>query len=255
MSSPVKDPLGARMKDSYESRTRTYLPRRTYAVIRLDGRGFSTYTRGLPKPFDPELLEHMVQVTERLCGEVAGTVLGYTQSDEISLILCDFATPTTQAWFDGNVQKIVSTSAAFASVVFNELRPGRLATFDSRVFTIPDPVELANYLLWRQFDAARNSVSMLAQSRFSAKQLHGRSTAEMKSTMEDIGDPWEAYPEAFKWGVTLFPETVIGDVHFERRDGTTGVAQGVERKVWTRGTPWFAKTGWLNDRIPPMPSL
>ena len=108
------------MKANYENRTRYFLPRRTYTIIRLDGKAFHTFTRGLDKPFDNDLTWLMDSTTQYLCQKVQGCQLGYTQSDEISLLLTDFATEQTEAWFDGNIQKIVSVAASMATMFFNE---------------------------------------------------------------------------------------------------------------------------------------
>jgi tRNA(His) 5'-end guanylyltransferase len=174
----MSDALGTRMKEHYEFRARTYLPRRTHSVIRIDGKTFHSYTRGLQRPFDQQLMDDMSATAKFLCEQIDGAALAYTQSDEISLLLTDFANAKTQAWFDGNVQKMVSVSASLATARFNQLRAGKLAFFDSRVFTIPDPVEVRNYCVWRQQDCTRNSISMAAQANFSHKQLHGKNSGE-----------------------------------------------------------------------------
>src|SRR5690606_41509505 len=104
---------------------------------------------------------------------ITGTAVADPRSDEIGLLLTDVATPQTQPWFGGVVAKQLSVSASLATAVVNERRPGKRALFDARVFTISDPVEVANYFLWRQRDAVRNSISMAAQAHFSHKRLHG----------------------------------------------------------------------------------
>ena len=111
-----KDELGNRIKENYENRTRIYLPRRTYTVIRIDGKSFGTYAKGLTRPFDQGLIEDMDETACYLCKNIQGAKFGFVQSDEISILLTDFDTFTTDAWFDGNIQKIVSV-AAFAQVV------------------------------------------------------------------------------------------------------------------------------------------
>lgn len=231
-----KDPLGTRMKAQYEVRSQTHLPRRTTTVIRLDGKAFHSYTRGLERPFDQGLMDDMDETARRLCYQIQGAKIAYVQSDEISIILTDFDDITTEAWFDGNVQKMTSISAAMAAAEFNRLRlirtvdgfedirkrhdefPGRkdwasivydptpifegkLAYFDSRVFTIPDPTEVENYLIWRQQDATRNSIQMAAQSMFSHKVLHGVNTSALQEKMwSEKGVNWNDYPDGFKRG-------------------------------------------------------
>lgn len=234
----MNDAIGARMKSQYEQRARLMLPRRTYTVVRLDGRAFHTYTRGLDRPFDQRFINDMAQTTRFLCQEVQGCRLGYTQSDEISLILTDFATPTTEAFFDGNQQKIVSVTASMATGKFNQLRPGGgagpLAFFDARAFTIPDPVEVENYLIWRQMDAVRNSISMAAQAKFSHTQLHKVSTSQMQEmlwTEHEIN--WNNYPSQFKRGTTLTPITTVIDVTYTHPcTNEVCTVENVERRSW-----------------------
>lgn len=230
-----RDALGARMKERYEKRASTSLPARTYTVIRLDGKAFHTYTRGLERPYDQQLMDAIAETAQYLCEQIAGTRFAYAQSDEISLLLTDFATIATQAWFDGVVQKIVSVSASIATARFNQLRPGRLAFFDSRAFTIPDPVEVANYFVWRQKDATRNSISMAAQAHFSHRQLHGKSSGEMQEMLwSEHGVNWNDHDPRFKRGTVITPELTVGSVSYlDRRSGTTMVAEDVERRVWT----------------------
>lgn len=236
---PRNDPLGDRMKGRYETRARTYLPRRTYTAIRLDGNAFHTYTRGLDKPFDLQLMEDMAATTMFLCEQIPGVRYAYTQSDEISLLVTDFARPSTEAWFDGNVQKIVSISAAMATAEFNRLRPGRLAFFDSRVFTIPDPVEVENYFVWRQQDAMRNAVSMAAQAHFSHKALHGKSSDQMQEMLwQDAGVNFNDYPPRCKRGTGCFSVLVEDSVSYvDKRSGETLTAEGVLRRVWKAEAP------------------
>ncbi len=169
----MKDAIGDRMKQYYEDRTRAFLPRRTYTIIRLDGKAFHTYTKGLIRPFDEQLMNDMDETACFLCKNIQGAKFAFVQSDEISILLTDFEELTTDAWFDGNIQKIVSVSASLGTAKFNELRPNKLAFFDSRVFTIPSNIEVENYFIWRQQDFTRNSIYTVAKSLYSHKQLEG----------------------------------------------------------------------------------
>jgi len=192
----MHDSLGDRMKGYYETRTRFYLPRRTNTIIRLDGKAFHTYTRGLQKPFDVAFIGDMCCTMFHLCKEIQGAKIGYTQSDEISILLTDYGTITTDAWFDGNIQKICSVSSSIATQKFNELRPDRPALFDSRVFTIPDLSEVTNYFLWRTKDAERNSLQSLAQSLYSQKELHGKGTVQLHEMCFAKGRNWN---DLYNW--------------------------------------------------------
>jgi len=206
----MKDDLGTRMKTQYEQRTRTFLPRRTYTMIRLDGKAFHTFTRGMDRPYDERFMYAMDYTAMHLCLEIQGAVMAYVQSDEISILLTDFDKITTDAWFDGQVQKIVSVSASMATAFFNEYinhdvqrMNHKRAFFDARVFTIPDPVEVENYFVWRQKDAVRNSLAMHAQSLYSHKKLHGKSQADMHDMIHEAGENWNDLPDGFKRGRTI----------------------------------------------------
>lgn len=252
-----KDPMGDRMKGDYESRVQAYLPRRTHTLIRIDGKAFHTYTRGLDKPYDKALMDDMAETTRFLCQQIQGARVGYTQSDEISLLLTDFATRQTEAWFDGNVQKIVSIAASLATAKFNELRPaGRLALFDARVFTIPQDLEVINYFLWRQRDATRNSISMLAQAHFSAKQLHGLSTDGMKNLLwAERAINWNDEDPRFKRGTIVVPRWVTADVTYtDKRDQQEHTSEFQRRRWVIEAAPDFGASGarqWiLGDEVP-----
>ncbi len=205
----MTDTLGDRMKEFYEDRTRYALPRRTYTVLRLDGKAFHTYTQNLKRPFDEQFMQDMDDTARFLCESVQGVRFAYVQSDEISLVLTDFEKPTTHAWFDGNIQKIVSISASLATARFNELRPGKLAFFDSRVFTIPFQAEVENYFIWRQQDATRNSVSSVAQSLYPHKELMGKSNADKHEMIFQKGLNWNDFPARCKRGRVVVKESYL----------------------------------------------
>ncbi len=148
----TKDSLGDRIKADYENRTRFFLPRRTYTLLRVDGKSFHTYTRDCERPYDQALMDDMDTAALALCVSIEGAQFAFVQSDEISVLLTDFGSPQTQAWFDGSVQKLASVSASLATAHFNAARARRSpaawdnpACFDSRAFTIPDSVEVENY--------------------------------------------------------------------------------------------------------------
>lgn len=185
--------LGDRMKRQYEDRTRVMLPRRTYTIIRVDGKSFHTFTRHCEKPNDITLARSLDKAAQVLCEEAQGASFAYLQSDEISVLLTDFALPTTDAWFDGNLQKIASVAASVVTAAFAEAYPSQTgrAYFDARVFTIPDPVEIENYFIWRQQDATRNSIQSLAQSKFSPKRLTGLNCDQLQELIfTEAGINW-----------------------------------------------------------------
>lgn len=210
----MKDTLGDRMKEFYENRTRIYLPRRGYTIIRVDGKSFHTYTKGLIRPFDDGLIEDMDATAAYLCKNIMGAKFAFVQSDEISILITDFDEITTQAWFDNNLQKMCSVSASMATKAFNEARMKRVsagttetliakmkwAEFDSRVFQVPQPSEVENYFIWRQQDATRNSISSTAQSLYSSKQLHGKNTDQQQEMIFQKGVNWNDFDVKYKRG-------------------------------------------------------
>jgi tRNA(His) guanylyltransferase len=227
----MKDPLGDRMKD-LEKRTQAHLPRRTYTLIRLDGKAFHTYTKGAERPFDHDISEAMIQTTKYLCHNIQGCKIGYTQSDEISLLLTDFDDIATDAWYDGNIQKIVSISASAASAFFNEFTSScpdkpfasRLAVFDSRVWSTADPWEVFNTCCWRQKDATRNAIQMAARCLESHKKLQGKSTTDLLELIKDKGVVYDDYPSQFRKGAFFF--RVEGGWEEDRDPKILGLDQG-----------------------------
>jgi len=220
----MKDQLGDRMKDFYEDRTRFKLALPTNTIIRLYGKAFHTYTKGLQRPFDIGLIEDMNKTTEFLCQNIQGAKFGYVQSDEISILLTDYDDITTHAWFDGNLQKMASIAASLATAKFNQLRMARscwdgndvdgyldaddlekfkLAHFDARVFQIPYQEEVLNYFIWRQQDATRNSISSVAQSLYSHRELERKKTDEMQEMIFQKGINWNDYTPREKRGSVI----------------------------------------------------
>jgi tRNA(His) 5'-end guanylyltransferase len=157
----------------------------------------------------------MKQVTSRLVNEIQGCKLGYTQSDEISLLLTDFDNIKTHAWFDGNLQKMASISSAMTSVYFNntikEFKPDcGDAFFDARVFTIPEKNEVINYFLWRHRDCVKNSISMLARSIFSHKKVHKLNGGQMIEKMiKEEGVDWNKEQNNFRYGTFIIKDNQI----------------------------------------------
>ena len=228
---PVRDDLGTRMKTFYENIPKTRLMRRVPVAIRLDGKAFHTFTRGFQKPFDFVLMDTMQQTMKYLCENIQGCVLGYTQSDEISLLLVDYKNLNSSAWFDYEVQKICSIAASMATMAFNKsftknaeefmtdcaasyemeglcgkgteeyklcevyqkaIEKG--AMFDARCFNIPKE-EVTNYFYWRQLDAIRNSIQMVGQAHFPHNILQYKTCEDIKDMLY-VKDEivWELLP-------------------------------------------------------------
>ena len=247
------DTLGDRMK-GYENITRFYLTRRSPVIIRVDGKAFHTFTRGLKRPFDDILMSVMQETAKYLCKNISGCKLAYVQSDEISLLITDYDTIDTQAWFDNNLQKIVSVSASLATLAFNnfwstavdcEIKAANTApftsdensyittisdkrfkaTFDSRAFIIPKD-EVCNYFIWRQQDATRNSIQSLAQANFPHKELNGLNSSKLQDKlMLEKSINWNDLSVPCKRGVC---------VYYERKSfPTDNVEIKAEQSGWT----------------------
>lgn len=220
--------LGDRMKE-YENVNRLYLTRRMPLILRVDGRAFHTFCKGLEKPYDRIFAKSMQATAFNLCKNIEGCKLAYTQSDEISLLLTDYDELETQAWFDKNLQKIVSISASMTTLYFNEAfknlsdqwqisYPWNIsededkyfnlltdkqfkAMFDSRAFCLPKE-EVVNYFIFRQKDAVRNSINALGQANFSHRSLQGLNTNQVQDRLvNEKGINWNDQPTEFKRGI------------------------------------------------------
>ena len=202
---------------AYEAATDERLPPHRPIYARIDGRSFSRFTRGMRRPFDADMSSVMVETTKALVGHTHARI-GYTQSDEISLVwLADNA--ASQTFFDGRVQKLCSVLSGYATAAFtrallaSDLRDyaDRLPHFDCRVVSLPTTTEAANMFLWRALDARKNAVSMAARAHFSAKELHGKRQGDMRAMLAAVGVEFEDYPAFFKQG------TFVQRVAVERR--------------------------------------
>jgi tRNA(His) guanylyltransferase len=197
----MKDELGARMKEYYEDALRIELPRRTYVVVRIDGRAFHSFSRDLERPYSRRLANALDQAALSLCQEMIGCRFAYGQSDEYSFLLTDFESEDSRLWFDGNVQKIVSVAASVFTGAFNRcFQSGRVASFDARVVLIPQRSEVVKYFLWRQLDASANSLNMLASTHYGHTELLHKSTAEKHEMLRSKGINWAKEPADFKRG-------------------------------------------------------
>lgn len=272
----MKDQLGDRMKDLYEDRTRFKLGRRTNTVIRVDGKSFHTYTKGLVRPFDQGLMDDMDATAEFLCQNIQGAKFAYVQSDEISILVTDYDDLQTHAWFDNNIQKMASIAASLATAKFNQLRMTRfckekgtegysvaydgkllmdmvienfkLAMFDARVFQIPYQEEVINYFIWRQQDATRNSISSVAQANFSTKELHGKKTNQMQDMlMLEKGINWNDFTPREKRGSII---KKVSKTYMKLESGQT--VQVDSSQVNPKHNDTFTRTKWEADPETPI---
>lgn len=216
-----KDSFGDRMK-SYEDVNRFYLTRRTPLIIRVDGKSFHTFTKKahFQKPFDKTMMTAMIATGKGLIDEIQGAKLVYIQSDEISVLATDYDSLETSAWFDKNLQKMVSVSASVATASFNRymlkevIKPFDLGDglFDSRAFTLPKE-EVCNYFIWRQKDATRNSIQGLGQSLLPHKSIMGLNNDELQEKMfQEKQINWNDLDVWKKRGICLYKRQVTKNI-------------------------------------------
>jgi len=229
----IPSPLAVRMK-SYEAATGAILPSNSWAVLRLDGKAFHTYTRNLDKPFDRQLMLDMDLLMNYLCSNISGAVFGYTQSDEISIIMHDLSRPTHQHWFAGKTQKIVSVAASYAGAYWNRLRAdSEISVFDARVFTVPSTMEVRNYLLWRQMDALRNAIFLAANSVYSHKELLGKTFSDKRRMLKEAGLSWEDdYSDRETLGAISGKVAYSEDVEYTHKQTGEQEVALAERMTW-----------------------
>lgn len=216
-----RDGLGDRIK-AYEASTKTSIEPRSWTAIRLDGKAFHTWTKGLERPYSIPMIEAMADSIIKLTKEMSSAVCFYQQSDELTVILQDFAKPDTQAWYGGQVQKQASVAASMMTAFFGQHFPDREpAFFDARVFSLPNRIESANCLLWRQLDAKRNAISMIAGSMYSPKELHGKSTNERLEMIKAKGWKEEDADARFLYGQFAYTEIQEKTSYVDKRTGET----------------------------------
>jgi len=204
----MNDALGDRMK-LYEMAEagRRFMPLLPI-MARVDGRAFHSFTKGLKRPFDPDMTEGMIQTAKALA-EDTGACMVYTQSDEISLAWHSIDIDS-QVWFDGRICKMTSQLAALATLHFYRFVLERMSwyafkkpSFDARCWQVPNRTEGANVFLWREWDATKNSLSMAAATFYSHSELHGKNGAEKHDMLHAKGINWNNYPASFKRGTYI----------------------------------------------------
>lgn len=257
---PVSDMLGNRMKE-YERRNQYWLQRRTPVAIRVDMKAGHSFTKGFQRPFDEVFVKSMQDTAKFMCENIQGAVLSFQQSDEITIILQDYKTLTTDAWFDYRTDKLCSIAASMATMAFNKFFAENVqrfrkekfyngngesqyevylkaldkgAMFDARCFNIPKE-EVTNLVYWRQLDATRNSIQMVGQANFSHKELQEKSCnqiQDMLMTQKNIN--WNDFLTHLKRGSCCVKQTVKEDLTIEHEFG--------EPEIRTKET-----TKWIID--------
>lgn len=208
------DDFGNRMKAYEAVETSRRLNPHQPVYARLDGRSFSTFTRGMERPFDHRMTTAMIDTAKHLVGETHARI-GYTQSDEISLIWLAEA-PESDIFFSGKYQKMASILASMAAAKFATVIPtefaDRLPHFDCRVFQLPTLDEGANVFLWRAMDARKNAISMVAQHHFSTRALFKKGQSDMLSMLAEKGVDFDIYPDCFKRGTFVRRVTAMREL-------------------------------------------
>lgn len=270
-----KDSLGDRMK-AYENITRQYLSPNSYTIARIDGHSFHTYTKGLKRPFDIGLTEDMDSTAAYLCSKIQNARFAFVQSDEISIFIKE-KNPESNSWFNYNLQKIASISAGIATAEFNKLRLNRefksymntrnemisqnqnpkdftegsfndiiafakQATFDSRFWTVPNEEEVINYFIWRQQDATKNSISSVAYTLYSPKELEGVNSNDRQELIFQKGINWNDYPSGLKRGRFIKKNYYLNDQLVDEVNKEDLTEDDVLRTRWeTIECPVFSK--------------
>lgn len=276
----IKDTLASRQKQ-YEEAQKHYLVPKMPFIIRIDGKAFHTYTKGFVKPFDNVMGEAMKRTMQSLCEDIPGAVLGYTQSDEITIV-CKYTNRIkSQAWFGGRVEKIIAITASKATKYFNkyfrdevdafisegealslaqsihnrEIMKSHLkaidkgAEFDSRVFNIPE-WDCINNIIWRQQDAIRNSIEMVGHANFSVKQLH-------KVTCDGIKDMLKQ-EKGIDWLTDFTPYQRVGALCYKGYKEVNVCGVKTQRSIWITtdneeiivqdNRDWFSKVTGLQEK-------
>lgn len=235
----IKDQLGDRIKSKFEDVFRISIPQRTYGIIRIDGKSFHTFTRGLERPYCKELSFAMDTAAAALAKQMMGCKLAYGQSDEYSFLFTDLEKDESEMWFAGNIQKIASVSASIFTAVFNyqwshiaPCRPINLAMFDARVFVISNPKDVESYFLWRQLDATRNSLNMLASCYFSHKELMGKDSAAKHEMLYTKDVNWNNQSIPFKRGRVVCRQPNHRTVSYTHKKTKQEIVQEVDEMLW-----------------------
>ena len=247
--------FGDRMK-MYENQTCgiRLLPR-IPVIARLDGKGFSNFTKGLKRPYDERLSMLMIELTKYLVKETNANC-GYTQSDEITLVWY-VDDPKSSIYFDGRYFKMVSDLSAMASVFFNRKigeyipeKSDKWPRFDCRVFNVPTLDEAVNTFLWREKDSTKNSITMAASEFYSHKQLHKKSGSEKQEMLFQKGINWNDYPTFFKRGTYVQRKRIF-------RKFTSDELENLPKKHFARKDPNLMIERWVIDKIdiPPLSKI
>ncbi len=265
-----KDSLGDRQKGYEMAEAGRQLIPLLPIMVRLDGKAFHTFTQGLTRPYDQGMSTLMGETTKYLV-EQTGALLGYTQSDEITLVIYQDNTKS-QVFFNGRIQKLTSVIASMCTAYFNSHldiwvpdKKDQIALFDCRVWNVPTLTEAANAVLWRELDATKNAITMAASTFYSHKKLDGKNGKEKQEMLFARGVNFNDYPSFFKKGTYFlrrkksipFTAKEIDKLplkHMARTNPELCIERSViEKSVFPQLTRCANKTGFLflgEDFIP-----
>ena len=201
----------------------------SYVIVMIDGRSFSKLIKNkFEKPFDNHFIDMMNETAKYVCENVQGCKFAYVQSDEISFVLTDFDTPTTDSFFGNRLCKIQSIIASLATAKFNQLmflynmeynpiiNPGetikntKLIQFDCKCWNVPSFNDVFAWFLYRQIDCVRNSKQQTAQAYLSHKLLLNKETDEqIKLLLEEKGIDWNCLSNNKKYGRFVWRQKVL----------------------------------------------
>lgn len=244
----MQDPIGDYFKEQFENVYRTYLPEKSYVIVRVDGKAFHTFTRSFKRPFDTDLIDMMNATAVALCENIMGAKVAYVQSDEISILMTDVESEKSQPWFGNNLNKIVSLTASIATAEFNReylkyltktddsisIEGIKFAHFDSRAFIVDSKEDAEDYFQWRRDDCKRNAVNMIAQANFSHRTLQGLNTAGTLELLRDSEIDLNEFPSGFRFGRLIIKEkiTVPQLRFFNKKTQQEEIAYDVVRNQW-----------------------
>lgn len=198
-----------------EALSEQYILPENFIIVRLDGKGFTKLTKEkleLEKPFDERFHLAMTATMQHLFMVGFRVIYGYTQSDEISLLI-----HKDENTFSRKVRKFNSVLAGEASAFFS-LQFQQIGVFDCRTIAIPKHDMILDYFCWRQEDSHRNSLSAycywtLIKNNFTAKQaatkIEKMSQSDKNELLYQFGINYNDLPVWQKRGVGMYSKEVV----------------------------------------------
>ena len=248
------DTLGDELKTQEREEAGRKLEGKLPIMVRLDGKAFHTYTKGLKRPFD-ERLSHIMRKTTAWLVENTHAKMGYTQSDEITLAFFSEGASNEQPLYDGKIQKLTSVISSMCTAKFNQLaqsdipeKKEKFAYFDARAWNVPDLETVAKVFFWREEDAVKNSITMAASAVYSHKQLHGIGSQEKIKMLSDKKIDYYTYPNFFQrgsyFGRILHFEEISEEHQSFQKTGETHYLRSRVKEIILPRLRTLKETGW-----------